>query len=127
MLDPFRPEDRDDVKRLETILHEIHAGFKTMVRARRGARLKATDAEVFEGQIWTGQSALEIGLIDALGTLHGVLKARFGDKVKLPQISVTRPWWQRRLGLGAGLEPRALVDGVLDSLAERALWARYGL
>jgi serine protease SohB len=127
LLDPFRPEDPDDVRRLETILHEIHAGFKAEVRERRGSRLKANDDEVFEGQIWTGQGALELGLIDALGTLHNVLKARFGDKVKLRQISAVRPWWQRRLGLRAGLEPKAVVDGVLDGLAERALWARYGL
>jgi serine protease SohB len=127
LLDPFRPEDADDVRRLETILHEVHAGFKAMVRERRGARLGASDAEVFEGQIWTGQGALGLGLIDGLGALHSILRARFGDKVKLPQISAARPWWQRRLGLRAGLEPRALVDGVLDGLAERALWARYGL
>jgi len=127
LLDPFRPEDPDDVRRLETILQEIHAGFKAMVRERRGTRLAASDAEVFEGQIWTGQGALDLGLVDALGTLHSVLKARFGDKVKLPQISAVRPWWQRRLGLRAGLDPKALVDGLLDGLAERALWARYGL
>jgi serine protease SohB len=127
LLDPFRPEDPDDVRRLETILHEIHAGFKATVRERRGERLGASDAEVFEGQIWTGQGALTLGLIDGLGALHSTLRARFGDKVKLPQISAVRPWWQRRLGLRARLEPRALVDGVLDGLAERALWARYGL
>ena len=99
-----------------------------MVRGRRGAKLAASDAEVFEGQVWTGEGALALGLIDGLGTLHGILKARYGDKVKLPQISATRSWWQRRLGMGfATPDPRALVDGVLDGLAERALWARYGL
>ena len=132
-LDPFRPQDPDDVARLETILHEVHAGFKAMVRGRRGAKLAASDAEVFEGQIWTGEGALALGLIDGLGTLHGILKARYGDKVKLPQVSATRSWWQRRLGMGRAApdprapDPRAIVDGVLDSLAERALWARYGL
>jgi serine protease SohB len=126
LLDPFEPEDPDDVQRLDTILHEVHADFKAMVRERRGARLTAADAEVFEGQVWTGRAAQGLGLIDGLGTLHGILQARFGEKVRLPQISTSRPWWQRRLGLGR-LEPDALVDGVLDRLAERALWARYGL
>jgi serine protease SohB len=125
MLDPFRPERPDDVERLNAILHELHQGFKTTVRERRGARLKGSDDELFEGQIWTGRGALDAGLIDGLGDLHAVLRARFGDKVKLPLISTQRPWWQRRLGFDAW--PRALVDAGLDSLAERALWSRYGL
>ncbi len=128
LLDPFRPEDPEDVQRLQGILEEIHAGFKAQVRARRGGRLEAGDAELFEGQIWTGPGALALGLIDGLGTLHGILKARYGDKVKLPQISAAKSWWQRRLGIGGrGLDPGAVVADVLAGLAERSLWARYGL
>jgi serine protease SohB len=125
MLDPFRPQSPEDVERLNAILHELHQGFKGTVRERRGDRLKGGDEELFEGQIWTGRGALEAGLIDGLGSLHMVLKARFGDKVRLPQMSAPRPWWQRRLGLETW--PHALVDAGLDSLAERALWSRYGL
>jgi signal peptide peptidase SppA len=128
LLDPFRPQDPDDVARLQGILQEIHAGFKAQVRARRGSRVGASDAELFEGQIWTGQGALALGLIDGLGSLHDILKARYGDKVRLPQISAAKLWWQRRLGIGGrGLDAGAIVADVLDSLAERALWARYGL
>jgi serine protease SohB len=125
LLDPFRPENPEDVERLSAILHELHGGFKAMVRERRGERLKGGDDELFEGQIWTGRGALEAGLIDGLGALHPVLKERFGDKVKLPLISTAKPWWQRRLGLEAW--PRALVDAALDSITERELWSRYGL
>jgi serine protease SohB len=128
LLDPFEPQDPEDVERLRTILHDVHASFKAMVRERRGVRLGAADEDVFEGQIWTGRAAQEIGLIDGLGSLHGVLQQRFGDKVRLPQIAGARPWWQRRLGLGRGpLAPDALLDALLDRVAERALWARYGL
>jgi signal peptide peptidase SppA len=128
LLDPFRPQDPEDIARLHTILGQIHGGFKTMVRSRRGGRLKGEDAELFEGQIWTGQGALELGLIDGLGTLHGVLRARFGEKVRLPQMTPGRSWLQRRLGFGSEpLDAQAVVGGVLSSLEERALWARYGL
>jgi serine protease SohB len=128
LLDPFRPQDPEDVARLHTILGQIHTGFKEMVRERRGARLKGEDSELFEGQIWTGQGALEVGLIDTLGTLHGVLRARYGEKVRLPQITPGRSWLQRRLGFGRDpLDAKAMVDGALASLEERALWARYGL
>jgi serine protease SohB len=128
LLDPFRPQDPEDVARLKALLEEIHAGFKAQVRERRGQRLEASDAELFEGQIWSGQGALALGLIDGLGSLHGVLKARYGDKVRLPQITAARFWWQRRLGIGGRrLDAGTIATDVLDSLAERALWARYGL
>jgi serine protease SohB len=128
LLDPFEPQDPGDIERLRTILHDVHASFKAIVHERRGARLKATDGDLFEGQIWTGKAAEELGLIDGLGNLHDILRQRFGAKVKLPLISAGRPWWQRRHGLGrAPLDADTLVDAVLDRLTERALWARYGL
>jgi serine protease SohB len=128
LLDPFRPQDPEDVDRLVEIMSEIHANFKGMVRERRGARLSAADGDLFEGQIWTGRKALELGLIDGLGDLHGTLKERFGPKVRLPQIGATRPWWRRRLNVGPdAAAARAVVDATLEAIAERALWARYGL
>lgn len=128
MLDPFRPEDPKGVERLQVILDDAHVNFKEMVRSRRGDKLKGTDEDLFEGQVWAGKRALENGLIDGIGSLHGVLKERFGDDLRLPLITKPKPWWQRRLRAGVTVsEPRAWIDGALDSLGERALWARYGL
>jgi len=128
LLDPFRPKDPEDVDSLMAIMSEIHGDFKTMVRERRGRRLSAGDADLFEGQIWTGRGALEVGLIDGLGDVHGTLKQRFGDKVRLPQIGASKPWWRRRLNVRWGApEVRTVIDGALDAVVERALWARYGL
>ena len=133
LLDPFRPEDSEGVERLKTIMEDCHASFRTWVRERRGEKLKGEDTDLFEGQVWAGTRALEIGLIDGLGHLHGVLKERFGDDLKLPLVTKPKPWWQRRLRMGpAGpgvdfSDPRAWIDGALDSLEERALWARFGL
>jgi serine protease SohB len=128
LLDPFRPQDPEDVDRLVEIMGEIHTDFKGIVRERRGARLSAADADLFEGQIWTGRKALELGLIDGLGDLHGTLKERFGPTVRLPQIGAARPWWRRRLNVGPDpAAARAVIDATLDAIAERALWDRYGL
>ena len=128
LLDPFRPEDPRDVERLRVILEDAHANFKDMVRSRRGEKLKGTDEDLFEGQVWPGRRAVDNGLIDGIGNLHGVLKERFGDNLKMPMVTKPRPWWQRRLGGSLQTsEPREWIDGALDSLSERALWARYGL
>ncbi|MGI9484756.1 MAG: S49 family peptidase [Geminicoccaceae bacterium] len=133
LLDPFRTEDSEGVARLKTIMEDCHANFRTWVRERRGEQLKGEDTDLFEGQVWTGKKALEIGLIDGLGHLHGVLKERFGDDLKMPLVTKPKPWWQRRLRMGGTApgvdfgDPRAWIDGALDSLEERALWARFGL
>ncbi len=128
LLDPFRSEDPKDVERLKTLLEDVHQSFKKMVRDRRGERLKGADEDLFEGQVWSGNKAVENGLIDGLGHLHGLLKERFGEDVRLPLMNRPKPWWQRRFRGGVEFsEPRAWIDGALDSLGERALWARYGM
>src|SRR3954454_1103361 len=78
MLDPFQPENDDDVIRLKAIQAEIHDAFKSMVRSRRGERLKGTDDELFTGEFWTGARARELGLIDGLGDLRSIMRGRFG-------------------------------------------------
>lgn len=133
LLDPFRPEDPEGVARLKVIMEECHDNFRKWVRTRRGELLQGDDADLFEGQVWTGRQAKEIGLIDGIGHLHGVLKERFGKDVKLPLMTKPKPWWQRRLRMGGAAgggdltDPKAWIDGALDSLEERALWARFGL
>ncbi len=127
MLDPFRAELPDDVARLEALQRDIHDNFKAQVRGRRGARLKADDATLFNGDIWTGRRALELGLIDGIGDLRATLRARFGDKVRLRPVGAEGTWLRRRLRLGAAAREGAWARELVAALAERELWSRYGL
>jgi signal peptide peptidase SppA len=54
MLDPFQPENADDIKRLKSVQKEIHALFIALVKERRGKKLKAPDRTLFSGEFWTG-------------------------------------------------------------------------
>ena len=130
MLDPFRTEDPDDVARLEALQRDIHETFKDFVRKRRGARLKSAESEVFSGEFWTGRRALEMGLVDGLGDLRQVMRARYGEKVRLRWVDGPRSRWRPWLGLGLGAEapdPAVWTDSLLAAVEERALWGRYGL
>ncbi|HJQ58935.1 MAG TPA: S49 family peptidase, partial [Vineibacter sp.] len=102
-LDPFRPEDPEDVARLRRLQDDIHADFKAWVRERRGVRLKGDDATLFEGEFWTGRRALELGLIDGIGHLRDVLRARYGEKVQTPLVGERRSFnpLRRLLGMRA--------------------------
>ena len=130
MLDPFLPEDPSDVERLKNLQREIHDDFIALVKSRRGAKLTGPENDLFSGEFWTGRRALELGLVDAIGDLRGVLRQRFGDKVVTPLVTAERGWFGRRVA-GVGRLPPAmpagLADDLISALEARALWARYGL
>lgn len=133
MLDPFQPENPDDVARLKAIQSEMHESFKNLVRARRGKRLKAPEDDLFTGEFWTGRRAVELGLVDAIGDLRSVIRDRFGTKVRYLFAEPRRGWFRRRLGMGraAPIDEAALGAGlgagVLSAIEERLMWSRWGL
>jgi serine protease SohB len=130
MLDPFLPENADDVERLKKLQREIHDDFIGLVKSRRGGKLNGPENDLFSGEYWTGRRALELGLVDGIGDLRGVLRERFGDKVVTPLVSAERGWFGRRVpGVGGplGLLQGGLAEDLISALEARAMWARYGL
>jgi signal peptide peptidase SppA len=134
MLDPFQPEDPDDVARLKSIQREIHSIFIALVRQSRGARLKGADDVLFTGEYWAGESSVSLGLADGIGDLRSTLRSRYGDKVVMPLIAPAGGLFSGLLGrrsAGAGmlaaLEGGAgLPDELISALETRAIWAKFG-
>jgi serine protease SohB len=129
MLDPFLPENADDVERLKKLQREIHDDFIALVKSRRGEKLTGPETELFSGEYWTARRAMELGLVDAIGDLRTVLRERFGDKVVTPLIAAERGLFGRRVfGVDRGDTAQvSLAEDVISTLEARALWARYGL
>jgi len=133
MLDPFLPENPDDVERLKKLQREIHDDFIALVKSRRAGKLAGAEDDLFSGAYWTGRRALELGLVDAIGDLRSVLRERFGDKVVTPLVSADRGWLGRRLLGTTGDAPLAdparlaVAEDLISALEARAIWGRYGL
>lgn len=127
MLDPFRAEDAEDVARLQRVLDEIHETFKDHVRSRRGERLKGDENTLFSGEFWTGREGIALGLADGTGEIRSVLRARYGDDVRLRRVGVRQSRLKRLLGIGPVTDPRAWTDAVVDAIEERTAWRRFGL
>jgi signal peptide peptidase SppA len=134
-LEPFSPERSDDVAWLEEMQHELHEQFADWVRSRRGDAL-AVEApggrggDLFTGEVWTGRRAQRLGLVDALGTLRGVVNERYPDARVVPAVP-HRPLLAR-LGAGGGemsswLSPQALCSAAIEALETRTHWSRFGL
>ena len=134
-LDPFLPENPDDVARLKALQREIHATFIALVKQSRGARLKGEDGYLFTGEYWAGERSVALGLADAVGDLRATLRARFGDKVRTPVIAPSTGLLSGLLGRkSAGAGTLAALDGIgglpddlISALEARAIWAKFGL
>ncbi|MCK1385702.1 S49 family peptidase [Bradyrhizobium sp. 21] len=134
MLDPFLPENPDDVAKLKAIQREIHQIFISLVKESRGARLKGDDDTLFTGEYWAGESSVALGLADSIGDLRSTLRARFGEKVLTPVIAQPTGLLSGLLGRkspGAGqlsaMESMAgLPDDLISAVETRAIWAKFG-
>ncbi|WFM72661.1 signal peptide peptidase SppA [Halomonas sp. CKK8] len=77
-LDPFSDIAPAQREFWQEVLSTTHRQFIDDVREGRGDRL-ADDERLFSGLIWSGEQALELGLVDGLGSLDGVARARLGE------------------------------------------------
>jgi protease-4 len=78
MLDSFSLVKQKDKDFWQKLLLDIHHQFIEKVKTGRGSRLKS-DPEIFSGLIWTGEQAMDLGLIDGLGGLHSISRDIIGQ------------------------------------------------
>ena len=80
LLDPFLPINKDTTAHMQVMLSEIHQQFISAVKKGRGDRLDASVEGLFSGLIWTGESAVNIGLIDGLASSSYVAREVIGEE-----------------------------------------------
>lgn len=116
-LDAFSPENADDVEWLKGMQSELHQAFIAWVKQRRGKKLAGTDEELFNGDIWIGAKARDVGLVDGIGVMRSVVAERYPD-VEITVISAPKPILARLLNgpSGAAALTDAVVSGVLSAV-----------
>jgi signal peptide peptidase SppA len=117
-MDPFQPLKDSDVRAYRRLLETVHAEFKGVVVESRGARLAVDEAAaraaavgqagdgLFDGSVYTGRDAVELGLADAVGTLAEECQQRFGTKVQLRDFT-PKPSLFSAMGGGYGASTAA--------------------
>lgn len=113
--DPFSEETGAQKERMERLLEAVHKQFIDLVKARRADKL-SDDLARFDGTIYTGEEAVDAGLIDGLGEARAVLRERFGEKTRIKPLAPPR----------GGLLARFTASAV-DVIEARTAWNRFGL
>ena len=121
ILDPFLPENKDDVKRLKGIQKELHNQFISFVKSRRGGKITIENKEIFTGAFWSGEKSLELGLIDSFGEMKAVLKDRFGENLKIKEFAPKK----KLFGFGSLLSGALYM--LINKVEERSAFNKFGL
>ena len=117
MLDPFKPEKKEEVVRLRAIQKGIHENFKNFVTERRSEKI--TGKKIFTGEVWEAARAKDLGLIDDIGHLETVIADKFGEDVKFKKL-------ERKRGLFSKFG-KASIDSIFDSLYEKIVYSKFRL
>jgi protease IV len=78
LLDPFKPSTEKQITIIKDMLNDVHSQFISIVKEGRGKKLKDDD-EIFSGRIYSGNQALNVGLIDGIATMGEVMRDVIGN------------------------------------------------
>ena len=118
-MDSFSPVKEEEVAHVKTLLEDIHQQFIKVVKKGRGKRLKDND-KLFSGLIWTGEQALDLGLVDGLGSASYVAREIIGAK-NIVDYTYRRPYLDRfadRLGAALGKNIFSYFKSNINSILE---------
>lgn len=77
ILDPFSPQTEQGVTHAQQMLDQIHRQFIDVVKKGRGEKL-SSDEQIFSGLFWTGEQAVQLGLVDEIGNAKYVAREVIG-------------------------------------------------
>lgn len=109
-LDPFQPQKPDETEFWQGVLNTTHKQFIASVKQGRGDRLKDKEhPELFSGLIWTGEQALQLGLVDGLGNTSSVARDVIGEKELVDYTVQETPFDRFAKKLGASVAEHAAM------------------
>jgi len=126
ILDPFMPEEAENIEILKDAQRDIFEGFKELVKSRRGEKLKGDEDflndKIFTGAFWSGCKSVELGLVDAIADMRGKMKEKFGKKVEIKNVSIKK-------GLIKSLfsEKSDIGSEIIYKIEEKLSFNRFGL
>ena len=100
-LDPFQPENPDEKAFWEGVLKVTHNQFIEQVKKGRGDRLQLDTPDLFSGLVWSGEQAVEIGLIDGLASSSQVAREKLHTDELVSFTRQPKPWEDLISRLGA--------------------------
>ncbi|MFT6201016.1 MAG: protease-4 [Candidatus Endobugula sp.] len=116
-LDPFAPQREDEKVFWEGVLSTTHEQFIEAVEVGRGDRLIKDDEDLYSGLVWSGEQALELGLIDGLGSAGYVAREVINIEQVVDYTLRPTPFeaFSKNFGVSVGEGIGAVLNTVLNT------------
>jgi signal peptide peptidase SppA len=122
ILDPFLPEEQENIEILKEAQSDIFEGFKNLVKSRRDGKLNATEDKIFTGAFWSGKKALDLGLLDGISDMRSKMKEKFGEKVEIVNISAKKSFLKSFFS-----EKTNSLEALTNKLEEKISFNKFGI
>lgn len=128
MLGSARPFTEGERARMTEWMENVYGQFKGHVTSIRGDRLKKPIDDLAAGRVWTGQQALEHGLVDRIGGIHDAIsfiadEASLGDDYEVRVIPRPQNFAELLMGdLSGGGEKKSKTLSLDASVSQDSLW-----
>ncbi len=122
ILDPFLPEEGENVEILKNAQRDIFESFKELVGSRRAGKLKESEERLFTGAFWSGKKSVELGLVDEICDMRRKMKEKFGEKVEIIQIVAKKSFVKSFFS-----ERANLTEALFSKIEERIKFNQFGL
>jgi len=122
ILDPFLPEQQENITILKAVQKDIYENFISLVKERRNNKINFDNEELFSGAFWSGKKALELGLIDGIADFRSKMQEKFGKNVEFIKISSKKSILKNLFS-----EKTNLVEKFFCNLEEKISFNKFGL
>ena len=122
ILDPFLPEQQENITILKAVQKDIYENFVNLVKERRNNKINFENEELFSGAFWSGKKSLELGLIDGIADFRSKMQEKFGHDVEFIKISSKKSFLKNLFS-----EKTNLQEKFFDNLEEKISFNKFGL
>lgn len=126
ILDPFMPEEAENIEILKDAQRDIFENFKDLVKSRREGKLKEAEDKLFTGAFWSGKKSAELGLVDSVCDLRSKMKEKFGDKIEITPIT-TKKGLIKSFFSEKSKNPTIFAESLINQIEERINFNKFGL
>ena len=126
ILDPFMPEQEENIEILKDAQKSIFEGYKDLVNSRRKDKLTKSEDELFTGAFWSGKDSKKLGLIDDISDMRQKMKEKFGKNTEIIEINTKKSFLKGLISSKTTISDN-FCNNLLYKLEEKINFNKFGL